>query len=438
MWNEVDLKFDLNEEYDVKFAKVVERNRQMQTEALTYNNMSLREELRNLAEIIIKEALDYDTSDIKIYQYDAHNAFVELRINGEMVKVRRIHKDAIVALVQVFKRMAGIDVSEINSKKANDGRITMDVGNTTYTFRVNSMPSIFSETLSIRIIKSDNSFNDLGLLGLPEHVLNRLRAVLSQREGMLVLSGGTGSGKTTTMYTALKEIVRVHKGAKNIHTLEDPIESLISGTVQNEVNELDGFDYANGMRGLLRQNPDIILVGEVRDKDSALTATRAANSGHLLMTTVHTSNALQVPMVMQHYEVERNVIASSLLMVLNQRLVNRLCPHCRTDRIITTKDREFLARIGLDPNTLFSTGERSKEGCVECGYTGVKGKILVVEMLDADREFEEYLYTSENEEELRRKLVEAKSPSYYSREQDVLRLLGDMEIDFNTVMDIVR
>src|SRR5699024_8161822 len=153
----------------------------------------------------------------------------------------------------------------------------------------------------IRIIKSDDSFNNLEYLGLPEFVLERFRKVLSQSEGMVVLSGSTGSGKTTTMYTALKEIIRTTRGVKNIHTIEDPVESLIPGTVQNEVNEVDNFTYAQGVRGLLRQNPDIILVGEIRDSASAVTALRAATSGHLLFTTIHTNNALTVPMVMQQY-----------------------------------------------------------------------------------------------------------------------------------------
>lgn len=437
MWDESKLKYDKNEEYDVAFGKEYSE-RSGKTEVYSYSNMSQDKRLISLAKVIIAESLKADASDIKIYRYDSTNAFVELRIGGQMVKTRRIDIRAVNGLVQAFKRLAGMDVSETTSKNTGDGRISFEAGGVPYNLRVNSIPSIHSETLSIRIIKSDDSFNNLEYLGLPEFVLERFRKVLSQSEGMVVLSGSTGSGKTTTMYTALKEIIRTTRGVKNIHTIEDPVESLIPGTVQNEVNEVDDFTYAQGVRGLLRQNPDIILVGEIRDSASAVTALRAATSGHLLFTTIHTNNALTVPMVMQQYGLKKNEIASALQMVLNQRLVGKLCDNCKKIGSITTKDLNYLTELGLDTQNIVRVAERNKEGCELCDHTGTKGKVLIVEMLDADRNFDEVLNISNNDYELKVNLEKSERKSYYSKEEDVERHLREMSIDFKTAEEVIR
>lgn len=236
----------------------------------------------------------------------------------------------------------------------------------------------------------------------------------------------------------MKEIIRTTRGVKNIHTIEDPVESLIPGTVQNEVNELDGFSYNHGVRGLLRQNPDIILIGEIRDAESAKTALRAATSGHLLLSTLHTNNALMVPMVMQQYGLKKNEIASALQMVLNQRLVGKLCDNCKEVGSIKTKDLNYLTELGLDTQNIVRVAGKSHEGCSECEYTGYKGKVLIVEMLDADRNFDEVLNQSNNDFELKINLEKSQRKSYYSKEEDVERHLRNMSIDFKTASDVIR
>lgn len=241
---------------------------------------------------------------------------------------------------------------------------------------------------------------------------------------------------TTTMYTSLREIMRITNNQRNIFTIEDPVEYIIPGIVQVSVDEKAGRSYGDGVRALLRQNPDIILIGEIRDEISAKTALRAATSGHLLLSTLHSNGALQVPIVLQRYGVSTHEISSALQMILNQRLEKKLCSKCKQPRMLNSSDLNFLNEI--KSKQLVRSYEPNPEGCANCNYTGYDGKVLLVEMLDADTHFDDILNNSKDEYELRQKLEDDKVTSFYSMKKDVVRHIENGNITIETAKDIVR
>lgn len=254
----------------------------------------------------------------------------------------------------------------------------------------------------------------------------------------LYLCGETfiATHNTTTMYTALREIMRVTNNQRNIFTIEDPVEYVIPGITQVPVDEKAGRSYSDGIRALLRQNPDIVLIGEIRDKESAQTALRAATSGHLLLSTLHSNGALKVPVVLSRYGISNHEISSALQMILNQRLEKRMCSHCRIPRLAKTSDLDFLHEIGADSRVKFY--DVNPDGCIHCNHTGYKGKVLLVEMVDADRTFDEILNNTDKENELEKKLIEANTSSFYPMKSDVLRHLKEGNISVEVAMNIVR
>lgn len=691
------IKYDENKEYDIAFGEEFERdNRKHKT--YSYSNMSTNPQLIELCDIIIRECIELEAIDIQLTQLNVNTAVVRAKLGTRMEVIRRIDARAINGLVQAMKYLSGMSVSEGDSKVPQDGRYSLVHEGIMYSLRVNSIPSHYCETLSLRILKNDDSFSDLDVLGMPDIVVNRFRRVIRQSEGMIILSGATGSGKslrddtyiplsedgfkkigelevgdkvmdkygrptsvvgvypqeklqmykftlsdnsvvysgedhkwvvedtegheiktvvtdnlvknfkpnkyyienilsvvntsnieseeidyynvgrsiivnhmkdktskedfnwdntltyelyykitkldrvrlikglmsgflydqdkdtyivhkslirfhemfveefrtlvtgigfsvfynisedeyefnittevqykgryivniedagkdratcievdaedslflatktylpthnTTTMYTAVKEIIRKTKGSKNIHTLENPIESMIPFTVQNEVNETEGFDYSLGVKSLLRQNPDIILVGEIRDKSSAQTSLRAATSGHLLLTSLHANNVLAVPMVLSQYGLNKNEISNALQMVLNQRIVDKLCDNCKATQAMNNKVKGYLRDIGVNITSL-KVATRSTEGCEHCEYTGYRGKLMVVEMLDADRNFDTILQDAQNEFQLKKGLLNSSKKSYYSKEEDVARHLKDLTMDLKTAEEVIR
>ena len=254
----------------------------------------------------------------------------------------------------------------------------------------------------------------------------------------LYLCGETfiATHNTTTMYTALREIMRVTNNQRNIFTIEDPVEYVIPGITQVPVDEKAGRSYSEGIRALLRQNPDIVLIGEIRDKESAQTALRAATSGHLLLSTLHSNGALKVPVVLSRYGISKHEISSALQMILNQRLEKKMCSNCRIPRFAQPSDLDFLHEIGADSRVKFY--DVNADGCIHCNHTGYKGKVLLVEMIDADRTFDEILNNTDKENELEKKLIESNTSSFYPMKSDVLRHLKEGNISVEVAMNIVR
>src|SRR6266508_2490217 len=332
-----------------------------------------------LIDSTIYTAIQRRASDIHIEtQEDAVN--VKYRIDGVLQPAMRpIAKQFHSSIISRIKVMAELDIAE--KRVPQDGRFKLRMPGKTIDFRVSIMPSVHGEDAVIRILDKESiseQFTELRLdiLGFPDAELKRFRKYIAEPYGMVLVTGPTGSGKTTTLYAALSEIKSVED--KSI-TIEDPVEYQLRGITQIPINEKKGLTFARGLRSILRHDPDKIMVGEIRDNETAQIAINSALTGHLVFTTVHANNVLDVLGRFLNMGVEAYQFVSALNCVLAQRLVRNICVHCRRPAAIT---RAMLEESALDPklenNHTFFEGI----GCIECGGTGYKGRTAICELLD--------------------------------------------------------
>jgi type IV pilus assembly protein PilB len=275
--------------------------------------------------------------------------------------------------------MAELDIAE--KRVPQDGRFKLRVPGKTIDFRVSIMPSVHGEDAVIRILDKESiseQFSELRLdiLGFPDGELRRFRKYIAEPYGMVLVTGPTGSGKTTTLYAALSEI---RSPEDKIVTIEDPVEYQLKGITQIPINEKKGLTFARGLRSILRHDPDKIMVGEIRDPETAQIAIQSALTGHLVFTTVHANNVVDVLGRFLNMGVEPYQFVSALNCVLAQRLVRVICPHCKRP---ATVSRAMLEESGLDPSRLPHQVFFEGAGCIECGGTGYKGRTAICELLD--------------------------------------------------------
>ncbi len=332
-----------------------------------------------LVDSTIFTALQRRASDIHIEtQDDAVN--VKYRIDGVLQPAMRpMAKQFHSAIISRIKVMAELDIAE--KRVPQDGRFKLRVPGKTIDFRVSIMPSVHGEDAVIRILDKESiseQFTELRLdiLGFPEQELRRFRKYITEPYGMVLVTGPTGSGKTTTLYAALSEIKTVED---KIVTIEDPVEYQLKGITQIPINEKKGLTFARGLRSILRHDPDKIMVGEIRDPETAQIAIQSALTGHLVFTTVHANNVVDVLGRFLNMGVEPYQFVSALNCVLAQRLVRLICTHCRRTATVT---REALIESGLDPNLAATSHFYEGAGCIECGGTGYKGRTAICELLD--------------------------------------------------------
>jgi type II secretory ATPase GspE/PulE/Tfp pilus assembly ATPase PilB-like protein len=332
-----------------------------------------------LVDSTIFTALQRRASDIHIEtQDDAVN--VKYRIDGVLQPAMRpMAKQFHSAIISRIKVMAELDIAE--KRVPQDGRFKLRVPGKTIDFRVSIMPSVHGEDAVIRILDKESiseQFTELRLdiLGFPEQELRRFRKYITEPYGMVLVTGPTGSGKTTTLYAALSEIKSVED---KIVTIEDPVEYQLKGITQIPINEKKGLTFARGLRSILRHDPDKIMVGEIRDPETAQIAIQSALTGHLVFTTVHANNVVDVLGRFLNMGVEPYQFVSALNCVLAQRLVRLICTHCRRTATVT---REALTESALDPNLAATSHFYEGAGCIECGGTGYKGRTAICELLD--------------------------------------------------------
>lgn len=431
-----NLEWDSTGEYDIKFGEFFRKEQEVSMVA-TPKTISRNPELKLLAKIICLEAISKQATDIQIMKVNSELGVVRFRIGEDFIPYRRLHGHSLDALSIVIKAMSNINVEE--KGRGQGGRFGLTVANAHYDLRTSTIPTIQGENISIRVLYSKNLNDDLSKLGLPKLVLDKLRKVLILPEGLVLLTGGTGSGKTTTLYTCINEISRNTKGTKNIITLENPVEYSIAGVVQSPIDEARGHTFADGLKTILRQNPDIILVGEINDSSTAQTSVRASTSGHLVFSTLHTNDVLSVSTVMDYYEVPHFQLSWALQMVINQKLVNRLCPHCKIKANITTEENMWCKRtLGEDNNSILVMHKRNKEGCEHCSYHGYVGRVLVCSMLDANDQYTELAMRNPTLDVLEKELIDNGNGNYYPLKKDVYRHLRSGEIDMKTAQSITR
>ena len=332
-----------------------------------------------LVDTTIYSAIQRRASDIHIETQD-DSVHVKYRIDGvlqpAMPPIDKRHHSTIISRVKV---MAELDIAE--KRVPQDGRFKLRLPGKTIDFRVSIMPSVHGEDAVIRILDKESiseRFRELRLdiLGFPEDELKRFRKYIREPYGMVLVTGPTGSGKTTTLYAALSEIRTVED---KIITIEDPVEYQLSGITQIPINEKKGLTFARGLRSILRHDPDKIMVGEIRDPETAQIAIQSALTGHLVFTTVHANNVVDVLGRFLNMGVEPYQFVSALNCVMAQRLVRLICSHCKRQARV---ERKALEDSGMDPALADTQRFFEGAGCIECGGTGFKGRTAICELLD--------------------------------------------------------
>jgi type II secretory ATPase GspE/PulE/Tfp pilus assembly ATPase PilB-like protein len=332
-----------------------------------------------LIDSTIYTAIQRRASDIHIETQD-DSVNVKYRIDGVLQPAMRpIAKQFHSSIISRIKVMAELDIAE--KRVPQDGRFKLRMPGKTIDFRVSIMPSVHGEDAVIRILDKESiseQFTELRLdiLGFPEAELKRFRKYIAEPYGMVLVTGPTGSGKTTTLYAALSEIKSVED---KIITIEDPVEYQLRGITQIPINEKKGLTFARGLRSILRHDPDKIMVGEIRDNETAQIAINSALTGHLVFTTVHANNVLDVLGRFLNMGVEAYQFVSALNCVLAQRLVRNICQHCKRPAAVS---RALLEESGLDPALEHTHVFYEGIGCIECGGTGYKGRMAICELLD--------------------------------------------------------
>lgn len=324
-----------------------------------------------LVNLIIRQAIRDKTSDIHI-QPEANRVRVRYRIDGMLHDAMSVPKKVQAPLVSRIKVMAEMDIAE--KRAPQDGRITLRSGGREYDFRVSTNPSVHGEKVVMRILDKKGIQVGLHQLGLPRVIMDDFDALINRSYGIITVTGPTGSGKSTTLYSVLNQI---NSPEKNILTIEDPVEYQLPGLTQSQVNERAGVTFATALRTFLRQDPDVILVGEIRDSETALIATEAALTGHLVFSTLHTNDAPTAVARMVEMGIEPFLISSAVIGVLAQRLVRVICPDCKESY---TPPVEAFRRLNLAmdlDSVVFCRGR----GCDRCRQTGYRGRTGVFELM---------------------------------------------------------
>lgn len=330
-----------------------------------------------LLKVVFEEAIKTKASDIHI-EPDENVLRIRQRIDGVLNEQVMNEKRIASALVVRLKLMAGLDISE--KRLPQDGRFPLKVKNHNIDVRLSTMPVQFGESVVMRILDHTDGVMKLGSIGMPHDIVDRFRSVIQRPHGLILVTGPTGSGKTTTLYGALSEL---NTADKKIITVEDPVEYRLPRISQVQVYEKIGLSFSKVLRSALRQDPDILLVGEIRDGESAEIALRAAMTGHLVLSTLHTNDAITSALRLVDMGVDPFLVATSLKAIVAQRLVRRVCESCVVDAEPNASERQLIQVVKHKhsvENVVFKKGR----GCPHCFNTGYRGRIGVFELLEID------------------------------------------------------
>ncbi|MHB9036121.1 MAG: type II secretion system ATPase GspE [Armatimonadota bacterium] len=325
-----------------------------------------------LANLIISRGVSDGASDIHI-EPGKDGVRIRLRVDGLLHEVMQVPKKVQASLTSRFKIMAEMDIA--TKRTPQDGRISAMIEGRQFDFRVSTLPSVFGEKIVLRILDKSSISIGLHKLGLLPETLERFESLISRTYGIILVTGPTGSGKSTTLYSVLSKL---NSGEKNILTIEDPVEYEVAGLTQVQINTRAGLTFASGLRTMLRQDPDIAMVGEIRDAETATIATEAALTGHLVLSTLHTNDAPGALTRMVDMGIEPFLIASSVIGVLAQRLVRVVCPKCKEQY---QPPRDAIRRLGIDVDGDTRVTFYRGKGCDHCRGNGYKGRLGVYELM---------------------------------------------------------
>ncbi len=319
---------------------------------------------------LFARALDLNASDIH-FEPNENSLDVRCRVDGIMTRIERLPVKIHTAVASRLKLMARLDIGE--KRLPQDGRIDYQLGNNQLDMRVSTLPGVHGESVVLRILDRSDTAVELQALGMPEQVLVNYHSLINQPHGMILITGPTGSGKTTTLYATLEKI---NDEKRKIITVEDPVEYQLEGVTQIQANASIGLSFAAGLRSIVRQDPDVLMVGEIRDHETAEIAIESALTGHLVFSTLHTNDAAGAVTRLQDMGVEGYLISSSLLGIQAQRLVRRVCVDCAEE---TEINEDELAVLQIESGTCPTI--RRGAGCETCGQTGYRGRVGLYELL---------------------------------------------------------
>ena len=328
-------------------------------------DLALEAPVLRLVNNTLNKALEVGASDIHIEMFE-NKPKLRYRIDGVLIDYPPPVRDVYFATINRIKIMSNLNIAE--KRLPQDGRIRLKVGGKEIDIRVSVIPMLYGECIVMRILDKSNITLDLSAFGFSKNVLENLRKLITKSEGMILATGPTGSGKTTTLYAALKEII---SPSLKIITVEDPVEYSLEGVNQIQVNSKVGLDFASGLRSILRHDPDVILVGEIRDKSTAGISIQSSLTGHLVLSTLHTNDAASAFNRLLDMGMEDYLVSTCVIAVLAQRLVRKLC-ECKEEYRL---DEDSMARIGIS-KTIYRPN-----GCIECSNTGYRGRVAISELL---------------------------------------------------------
>lgn len=350
---------------------VKEKTSQMAEQEDIYSDDINNSPIVQLVKTMIEQAVRQRASDIHIEPMEKQ-VRVRYRIDGALYEKAAYNISLLPALVARIKIIGGMDISE--KRKPQDGRITQVVDRREFDIRVSILPTVYGEKIVMRLTSKNALSREKSQLGLKPHDLQKFDHILKNPHGILLVTGPTGSGKSTTLYTALSEL---NKEDVNIITVEDPVEANIDGINQVQVNNKADLTFASALRSILRQDPDIIMIGEIRDQETASIAVQASITGHLVVSTLHTNSAASTITRLVDMGIEPYLIADSTVGVIAQRLVRRLCPDCKREKKADAEDLEMLMRKPEEDLTIYEPC-----GCAKCDGTGFRGRIGVYEIME--------------------------------------------------------
>ncbi|MEJ6950054.1 type II secretion system ATPase GspE [Natronospora cellulosivora (SeqCode)] len=351
---------------------------------------------------IITQALQARASDIHIEPQE-NGVRIRYRIDGVLREIMKTPKYSQAALISRLKIIADLDITK--RRIPQDGRIAITVNEIKVDLRVSTLPTVFGEKVVIRLLTKDSNLINIEKLGFNDNNVQRFKGLIEQPHGILLVTGPTGSGKSTTLFAALNNL---NSPEKNIVTVEDPVEYQIGGVNQIQANKKTGLTFASALRSILRQDPDIVMVGEIRDEETARIAVRASLTGHLVLSTLHTNDAASSITRLIDMGIEPYMAASTIIGVVAQRLIRRLCKSCK---VSYEPSADELTLLKGDPEGKFYKAK----GCPKCNNTGYKGRIAVHEVLIVDEKLKEYISKDAGEQTLKN----------YSKEHGMTTLMED-------------
>lgn len=366
-----------------------------------------------LCNFVLYESVNRRASDIHIEPYETYFR-VRIRVDGRLQTLLNPPKRLHATIVARFKVISELDIS--NRRTPQDGHLSVEYQDETIHFRVSTLPTIYGEKCVIRLLKKDLSLHDINKIGFEDRELALVKKVLEAPQGMIIVTGPTGSGKTTTLHAGLNYI---NSNEINIVTLEDPVEASIPGINHVAIHNKGGVTFASGLRSILRQDPDVVFIGEMRDAEVSNIAFRAALTGHLVLSTLHTNSAIESIIRLIDMGVPTYLVASALLLIIAQRLVRKVCNGCAIDH---TPTEDEIKEFNLTEEQLKTASIKKRKGCTVCSDTGYLGRLAVYEIFHVDYEIREMIRTNtETRHIYEYALKQGLRPLFYSGIQRVLR-----------------